>query len=514
MRKMPITGLVSLLAMAAASVALCADVTGTVSDSNGTPVAKIQIRAQDNSGKSAGSAITDSHGRYLITGLSPGPYTYLLDPGASGFKAGDAVAALGEKGLTINWKVSPDARALALASEGADDALAGDPFGLTASQFAALVVAGTRVIAGGIVVRIYSLLLAPPPLFRRPIAGIVTPLFAFLLWIGFQTVPLPPSLLRTVSPSTYLLYEHVFPEWPVKVPYSTPLRSAPSPIRSPETILPTAAEASRGAAVPFRAIEQRPRGRVPRAAAESFWIDALRWRSLSLAPSASRRAWLKFTACAAWFLAVALYPFGAVENGKRTDRAFMRRFFKALVLLAMVEGLIGVWGSVSGNRMVLELFRPLEWSRLPWGSRATGTFANPDHFAFFMNLVFPGAPTVSARLVSTRRCKAAPKKSSLWMTIAIRWAMERATLSCAPICPASILRRRSADGYRPAPVSRHAECPTWVRIANQHARSTTVCGRVFRISTRSPSSQIHVFSVLLSRWSRWYPGESIFPCAG
>lgn len=150
MRKILVAGLMGLLAVTGASVALCADITGTVSDISGTPIANVQLSARDNSGKSAGMALTDSRGKYRIGGLSPANYTCLLDPLASGFKGGDAVAALGHKGLTINWKVSADAPALALASEGTDEELAGDPFGFSAGEFAALVVAGTGLIAGGV----------------------------------------------------------------------------------------------------------------------------------------------------------------------------------------------------------------------------------------------------------------------------------------------------------------------------------------------------------------------------
>ena len=64
----------TMLAAGSASVALCADVSGTVSDAVGKAVAQIKLSATDSSGKSAGSALTDVSGKYQITGLAPGTY--------------------------------------------------------------------------------------------------------------------------------------------------------------------------------------------------------------------------------------------------------------------------------------------------------------------------------------------------------------------------------------------------------------------------------------------------------
>jgi len=140
-----------VLAAVGASVALCADVSGTVSDATGAAVAKVRLSATDSSGKSAGSALTDASGKYQISGLSPGTYVFALDPLSSGFKGGNGLAHLDEKGLTIDWKISAAGPALALARQGADEALAGDPFGFTAAEFAGLVGAAGGVISSGVV---------------------------------------------------------------------------------------------------------------------------------------------------------------------------------------------------------------------------------------------------------------------------------------------------------------------------------------------------------------------------
>jgi Carboxypeptidase regulatory-like domain len=151
-QKTVFAGLIAMmLAAANASVALCAEVSGTVTDATGAVVAKVRLSATDSSGKSAGNALTDVQGKYRIAGLSPGTYVFVLDPLSSGFKGGNGLAQLNEKGLTIDWKISAASPALALARQDASEALAGDPFGFTAAEFAGLVGAAGGVITSGVV---------------------------------------------------------------------------------------------------------------------------------------------------------------------------------------------------------------------------------------------------------------------------------------------------------------------------------------------------------------------------
>ena len=46
------------------------------------------------------------------------------------------------------------------------------------------------------------------------------PLALFLLLALFQLMPLPPSLLRTLSPQTYEAYTQILPGWPERAPYA------------------------------------------------------------------------------------------------------------------------------------------------------------------------------------------------------------------------------------------------------------------------------------------------------
>jgi hypothetical protein len=151
-RRISIVAAAGLFVLATASLALCAEIVGRVSDVANKPVSGVQIIVKNASGKILGKVLTDNEGRYSITGLAPGAYNYVLEPLGTSFKAGTAAAYLSNKGLTMNWKVSTGTAAVALATDGRGGAvIAGDPFGFSPAAFAALVAGGTAVVAGGVV---------------------------------------------------------------------------------------------------------------------------------------------------------------------------------------------------------------------------------------------------------------------------------------------------------------------------------------------------------------------------
>jgi hypothetical protein len=131
--------------------AFCADLVGLVTDAQGHPVAAVKVMVRDAADKVLSEAQTDASGQYRITGLTSGTYNYVLDPLASGFKGGAAAAYLDSKGLTINWKVSASSPAIALASEGTEIALAGDPFGMEWPAFLGVVGGAIGAVSGGVV---------------------------------------------------------------------------------------------------------------------------------------------------------------------------------------------------------------------------------------------------------------------------------------------------------------------------------------------------------------------------
>ena len=140
----------AVLSIFGAPRGFCADVVGVVADTQARPVANVRILVKNMGNNALSEAHSNANGRYKVTGLRPGVYTYTLDPGASGFKGGDAVSYLGPKGLTIDWHLSATNAAVALASEGTGTMLAGDPYGFTSTEFTGIVLGSGALIGGGV----------------------------------------------------------------------------------------------------------------------------------------------------------------------------------------------------------------------------------------------------------------------------------------------------------------------------------------------------------------------------
>jgi hypothetical protein len=141
----------AVLSLLAVRQASCADVVGVVTDTQGQGVANVRILVQNMTNNALHEARSKASGRYQVTGLGPGVYKYTLDPAASGFKGGDAVSYLGSKGLTIDWQLSANGQAIALASDHAGTVLAGDPYGFTDQEFTTIAAGSAAVVAGGVV---------------------------------------------------------------------------------------------------------------------------------------------------------------------------------------------------------------------------------------------------------------------------------------------------------------------------------------------------------------------------
>jgi len=93
-------------------------IAGSVVNPQKNPVPGIKILAKDSSGKILGEAVTDAEGNYNLKNLSVGQYQLSLDPMKAPFQGETVVAALGPQGLTVDWIVSKNAKAIATATLG------------------------------------------------------------------------------------------------------------------------------------------------------------------------------------------------------------------------------------------------------------------------------------------------------------------------------------------------------------------------------------------------------------
>ncbi|MGC1678122.1 MAG: O-antigen ligase family protein [Candidatus Binataceae bacterium] len=225
---------------------------------------------------------------------------------------------------------------------------------------------------------------------------IALPLFLFVALAAFALVPLPPTLLRVISPASYSMYAKSLPGWPHQAPYAAMLKLPDrNAAQHMNVVLPTPQEAADGAAIPRphqRALGQQSGTGKAAATASAPPRTGSRWRSISLAPELTRELVIKLVAYSAFFFVVLLYPFGPSMHAE-SEKNFYRYVIIAVLVTALVVACIGILERVFWNGKILWVFVPYDWGRaMPDAmDRARGPFVNPDHFGSYLNLVIPVA---------------------------------------------------------------------------------------------------------------------------
>ncbi len=217
------------------------------------------------------------------------------------------------------------------------------------------------------------------------VRAFAAPLLLFLLFVALQLVPMPPSVERALSPSTYRVYANTLPGWPDRVPYSNLARilSVSKPATTP-VILPSSAEVRNGAPIP--AVSK------PAARTVDLVIDSSvgLWRPLSINPAVTWACFLKVAAYVSLFFLILLYPFGQ-PCGFVEEAAFYSKIIVAVLLMGLLVAAVALVEQVTWNGKILWTVIPYDWGapRLDEVTRARGPFVNPDHLAAYLNLVLP-----------------------------------------------------------------------------------------------------------------------------
>lgn len=198
------------------------------------------------------------------------------------------------------------------------------------------------------------------------------------LLIGFQLLPLPPACQRAIAPKTYQLHAQVLPGWPQDAAYGWVWKRQP-PASGQRDLLPDEEELRQGARVPFTPASN---------SAGQPGLASGAWLPLSLAPSLTFVALLKLAACLAAGLLLMLYP---LDEGEIFTAS--KRLVRVVLATGLIIGLVGLGQQVFSNARPLGVFSPYDWGAglRPWGSRAYGPFANPDHFAGYLAMCWPFA---------------------------------------------------------------------------------------------------------------------------
>ncbi|HEY6420960.1 MAG TPA: O-antigen ligase family protein [Candidatus Binataceae bacterium] len=239
------------------------------------------------------------------------------------------------------------------------------------------------------------------PAVSADLRWVAIPLLALLGYLALQLLPLPPSLIASISPATWRLYSTSLPGWPASAPYAElPSVSVPSGPSygaagsQQPVLLPTIDEVRHRASIPFEphaalaAVGTRAARRSQAALGAEFWTA--RWRPLAVAAALSWSGLLGCAALAAMFLLVAFYPLGE-DRDPRADYPFVRALVLTIIAVAAVLAVIGFFERVFWNGKVLWLYVPIDWGQpeMAAGDRARGPFVDPDHFAVYLGMVFP-----------------------------------------------------------------------------------------------------------------------------
>ena len=177
------------------------------------------------------------------------------------------------------------------------------------------------------------------------------PLLLFGSSVLFQLLPLPPSLLHMISPSTYEVYTKTLPGWPEKIPYKNLT--------------------------------------IPKSSTNvSNFLE--NWRPLSLAAKLTTGELLKFLAYCALLGVVFLYPFDVSPHNPHHERGCYRVIVLTVLWSGLLIASIGIVQLYTWNGKLLWFFVPYDVG-VPEASmsRASGPFANPNHFANYLGLIFP-----------------------------------------------------------------------------------------------------------------------------
>jgi len=233
------------------------------------------------------------------------------------------------------------------------------------------------------------------------------PIVALVGYVFFQLVPLPPRVLRVVSPTAYQVYARAFPGWPREYPYAyTGAMVSAAPKATPGNgdfiVLPTLAEVKAGAPIPFA---RRPgdggsasiadtgvRAAESRGLLRSALLNiyGMRWRPLTISPPQTWGALLMLAASAGLFLLVGFFPIGGGGNAE-AEASFRRILAIGLLAIGAAVAIIGLIQQATWNGKILWSYVPLDWGGVRYldSPRASGPFVNPDHFAGYLAAIYP-----------------------------------------------------------------------------------------------------------------------------
>jgi O-antigen ligase/tetratricopeptide (TPR) repeat protein len=232
---------------------------------------------------------------------------------------------------------------------------------------------------------------------ERDARAIEIPLVIVAAYVIFQMTPLPPAMVRALSPGTYDLYSHALKGWPASRPYDDLESDRPVAIASADAsrtvILPSVDEVKAGAPIPFMPATAKPAptreaaSPVPALAAR---IYGGRWRPLAIAPLLTLSSLLGLLSCMCAFLVTAFYPLAYGDDSEATLK-FIRVSVRVILVTGFLVAFVGLIERATWNGKMLWFFVPYDWGHPIFEPllRARGPFIDPDHFGGYLAMIFP-----------------------------------------------------------------------------------------------------------------------------
>lgn len=299
------------------------------------------------------------------------------------------------------------------------------------------------------------------------------PLVALLAFVAFQMVPLPPGLLRVLSPSTHEAYSLALPGWPQTAPYARVLEELlerdDAGVQAEDLrraiVLPTAEEVADGGApiVPDswgRVLGEPFLTRVERDQIES-WVGrdhagfASSWRPLSLDVARTWAEWLKVFAYCALFVLVTLYR---PEEGRRGEIRFRRRLLRTVAFAAVAVAMVGLAQRMAWNGKILWFFVPWDWGEPKvLAPQTSGPFVSRNNFGGYLAMTLP--------LVLS------PVLAPTWISLRSAWATRLAFGGGAALVATALLFSLSRGSWAAAAVGLVALVVGLVRVIPAEDRS-------------------------------------------
>jgi O-antigen ligase len=175
--------------------------------------------------------------------------------------------------------------------------------------------------------------------------SLLLPFFLFIGLILFQMLPLPPSVIKYLSPNTYKLYEQTLPGWP-----SLTNSSFISSKRSTSTEV----------------------------ANRKSQIAIHNWRSISIYKHTTKAELFKILA----YIGV----FFLIINNLVTEEQ-IKRLGVAIIIMGSVVAFLGIIQMASGTDKIYWFWQSVYWKERPPGF--FGPYVNRNHFAGYMEMVIP-----------------------------------------------------------------------------------------------------------------------------